>query len=77
MILGVTYIGLIAVVMSYATLKVEFSQSMHDDEAMVADLEAEYLSGIARVSVTDYAVLGYTKPVSKTFVTTKKVVTLR
>ena len=39
-ILVVAYIGLIAVVMSYAALTVEFSQSVRNDEAAVAVLES-------------------------------------
>ena len=37
-VLAVSYIGLIAVVMSYAALTVEFSQSVRNDESAVATL---------------------------------------
>ena len=40
-VLVVSYIGLIAVVMSYAALTVEFSQSVKNVEATVATLESE------------------------------------
>lgn len=67
-VLAVSYIGLIAVVMSYATITVEFSQSMKNDEAAVAVLEAQYLSSVARIETLDYHALGYSAPVTKSFV---------
>ena len=66
--LAVVYIGLIAVVMSYAALTVEFSQSARNDEAAVAVLEAEYLAHIARITEMNYAAEGYAKPTVKAFV---------
>lgn len=76
-ILAVTYIGLIAVVMSYATLTVEFSQSVRNDEAKVAVLEEQYLSNVLRITKTDYVFAGYAIPIAKTFVQTKSVTALR
>ena len=73
----VLYIGLIAVVMSYATLTVEFSQSIKNDESAVAVLEAEYLAFVARTTAMDYLSAGYAKPLSKTFVRAKSVTALR
>lgn len=76
-VLAVAYIGLIAVVMSYAALTVEFSQSVRNDEAAVAALESRYLAGVARVTSTDYAAAGYAKPLSKTFVRAESATALR
>lgn len=76
-ILAVTYIGLIAVVMSYATLTVEFSQSVRNDEAAVAVLEEQYLANILYITKMDYASIGYALPVAKTFVQAKNVTALR
>jgi len=76
-VLALTYIGLIAVVMSYAALTVEFTQSVRNDEAAVARLESQYLNTVSQISNTDYASVGYTKPLSKTFVTTKSATALR
>lgn len=73
----VAYIGLIAVVMSYAALTVEFSQSVRNDGATVAILESEYLSSVARVTGTDYVSAGYTKPINETFVRTRSMTALR
>ncbi len=70
-ILSVTYIGLIAVVMSYAALTIEFSQSVKNDEASVAALESEYFSTIARITNTDYRAAGYAPPLATTFVRAK------
>ena len=67
-ILATTYVGLIALIMSYATLTVESSQSVKADEAAVAALEAEYLRLVSTLTTTDYAALGYEQPVAQTFV---------
>lgn len=75
--LAVVYLGLIAVVMSYAALTVEFSQSVRNDEAAVAALESRYLAHVAEVSALDYSALGYTKPSSKIFVPAKSATALR
>jgi len=75
--LTMVYIGLIAVVMSYAALTVEFSQSVRNDEAIVAQLESQYLASVAQISTTDYAVAGYAKPIKQFFVTKKGPTALR
>lgn len=64
----VAYIGLIAVVVSYATSTVAFSQSVKNSSAAVAALESEYLAGVARIAGMDYAAAGYAKPLTKMFV---------
>ena len=76
-ILVVGYLALIAVVMSYAALTVEFSQSVRSDEAAVAALEAQYLDKVAEVSNVDTAALGYTKPESVAFVKAESGTALR
>ena len=76
-ILALTYIGLIAVVMSYAALTVEFSQSVKNDEASVASLESQYLSSIADIQNSDYRAAGYTAPVRQVFVPTNSMTALR
>lgn len=73
----VAYIGLIAVVMSYATLTVEFSQSVRNGEASVATLESGYLAAVARVTALDPAAAGYAPPLAKIFVPAKSVTALR
>ena len=76
-VLVVSYIGLIAVVMSYATLTVEFSQSVRNDEAVVARLESRYLAAVAKITKTDYGQIGYEKPRKETFVPAKSGTALR
>lgn len=76
-ILAVAYIGLISVVMSYAALTVEFSQSVKNDEASVAVLEGQYLDTVARITTTDYIAEGYVLPITKTFVRSKSATALR
>ena len=66
--LGVAYIALVAVVMSYAALTIEFSQSVRNDEAAVATLESQYLAVVEAITTIDYAGAGYGKPVAEIFV---------
>ncbi len=75
--LFVVYIGLIAVIMSYAVFTVEFSQSVKNDEAAVALLESQYLASVARVTNTDYRAEGYAAPIAQIFVPAKSVTALR
>lgn len=75
--LFVVYIGLIAAVMSYAALTVEFSQSVKSDEAAVAVLESQYLASVASITNTDYHAEGYAAPIAQIFVPTKSVTALR
>jgi hypothetical protein len=67
-VLLVVYIGLIAVVMSYAASTVAFSQSVKNGSAVVAALESEYLTSIAHIAEMDYVTAGYAKPSTKIFV---------
>lgn len=76
-VLLITYIGIIAVVMSYATLTVEFSQSVRNDEAAVAVLENRYLNNINSITTADYSAAGYSLPTAKIFVPAKSVTALR
>jgi hypothetical protein len=71
------YIGLIAVVMSYAAITVEFSQSVRNGEASIAVLEGEYLAGVARITSLDYVKAGYARPSVKVFVRADSVTALR
>lgn len=75
--LVVVYIGLIAVVMSYAALTVEFAQSVRNDEAEVAALEAKYLAEVSRIMTLDYRAANYAVPVAKIYVGEKGVTALR
>lgn len=76
-VLAVGYIGLIAVVMSYAALTVEFAQSLKNDEAVVATLESQYLRKVADIESMDYKSAGYTAPLAKVFVPAASVTALR
>ena len=76
-VLLVSYIGLIAVVMSYAALTVEFSQSVKDDEASLAVLEGQYLASVSEITNTDFSMEGYAKPAAKVFVRAQSVTALR
>lgn len=67
-LLGAVYIALIAVIMTYAALTVELSESVHADEAAVAALEASYLGEVSALTATDYTALGYQAPVHEFFV---------
>lgn len=76
-VLAVAYMGLIATVMTYAALTVEFSQSVRNSETAVAVLEKQYLSATAHITKTDYAAAGYAAPRAKIFVPTKSTTALR
>jgi hypothetical protein len=75
--LAVAYIALIAVVMSYAALTVSLSQSVRSAQADIAALESDYFDELSRVAEIDYAVLGYEKPATQTYVPTARVTALR
>ena len=75
--LALVYVGLIAVVMSYAVLTIEYAQSVKNDEAAVAQLESQYLSSVALVEGVDYRAAGHAKPAMKTFVPAASVTALR
>ncbi len=75
--LAVVYIGLIAMVMTYAALTVEFSQSVKNDEASVAVLDSQYLAGVASIQSTDVTAAGYVKPVALLFVPATRMTALR
>lgn len=67
-VLAVVYIGMIALVMSYAALTVEFTQSVKNDEADLAVLESQYLGSVSHIQTMDYHALGYAAPVAEIFV---------
>lgn len=67
-VLVTAYIGLIAVIMSYAALTVEFSESLRREEAAVAALEGSYLDAVSRITTADYHALGYAMPAQQSFV---------
>lgn len=76
-LLVIMYIALIAIVMSYAAHRMQFSQSIHNDEATVATLEARYLAAVGEITSTDYRALGYAKPTVQQYVPAKRTTALR
>lgn len=76
-VLAVTYICLIAVVMSYAAVTMEFSQSVKNEKATVAVLESRYLTALERLTSTDHVTEGYALPVTQAFVPAKSVTARR
>ncbi len=64
----VVYLALIAFVMSYAALTVEFSQSVRNDEAAVGTLDGQYLAALSSITESDPVALGYRKPVASILV---------
>lgn len=75
--LVLSYGALMAVVMSYAALTVEFAQEVRNTEASVAALEAEYLQSVKLINQSDFTRMGYAKPLSQTFVAQASVTALR
>jgi hypothetical protein len=76
-VLVLGYIITIAVVMSYAALTIEFTQSVRNDTSAVARLEKQYLTEVARITAIDYTREGYAKPETKLFVRAKSGTALR
>ncbi len=76
-ILALVYVMLIAVVMSYAALTIEFSQSIRNNESTVAMLESTYLARVAEITAIDYIAEGYVKPISKVYVPAESVTAFR
>jgi hypothetical protein len=76
-ICAVVYIGLMATVMTYAALTIEFSQSVKNDEATVATLEGRYLTEVSRIQSLDYRTIGYVVPTEKYFVPAANMTALR
>lgn len=76
-VLMVVYLALIAVVMTYAASTIAFNQSVRTDEAIVSELEAEYLDVVSHITSTDYAAVGYAKPSVQVFVRTNSKAALR
>jgi hypothetical protein len=67
-VLALSYLGLVAFSMSYAALEVEFSQSVKDDQAAVAALDARYLAALRAITASDYSTLGYAPPAAEFYV---------
>ncbi len=76
-ILALAYIGLIAAVMSYGAVTIEFSQSVTNDQAAVGTLEQRYLAQIAQITSTNYLAEGYVVPAQQIFVAAKSATALR
>lgn len=75
--LVVTYIGILALIMSYAAHTIEYAQSVRNEEAAVADLEQQYLAAVGEITQIDYKALGYVQPQSKLFVRGRPATALR
>jgi hypothetical protein len=67
-VLVVVYIGLVAVAMTYATLEVEFADSIKSDESSVATLESTYLQSVDRITMTNTSAAGYSTPLALVYV---------
>lgn len=73
----VIYVSLIATVMTYASLTIEFSQSVKSDESAVAELETQYLRIVDNLTSIDYTAQGYALPVATVFVAASRQTALR
>lgn len=68
-VLLVSYLALIATIMVYGTLQMQFAERVRDTSAQVGVLESQYLALITQINKTDPSSLGFTKPVSIAYVT--------
>lgn len=73
----VVYIGLIALVMSYASVTISYAESIKDDESQVAVLETQYLESLATLTSIDYSEHGYVVPQVTAYVRETGVTALR
>jgi len=76
-VLFIVYVGLVAVVMSYASLTIEYSQSIKNDGASVAVLESKYLASVAQINAANFPASEYTAPLSKRYVPAQSVTAVR
>jgi hypothetical protein len=65
----VSYVALIAFVMSYGAVETEMAQAVRDASAQVSTLESQSLAGSTAFGALNPRALGYTTPVDKAFVT--------
>jgi len=68
LLLLVSYVGLIAFVMSYGAVETETAQAVRDSSAQVSTLEGQYLAASAKLSVLNPSTIGYATPSDKSFV---------
>ncbi len=75
--LFVVYVGLITTVMSYASLTVDYAQSIKSHESELATLEAAYLAHVNDLTHTNISALGYRAPTAKNYVPARSATALR
>lgn len=68
-VLLVSYLAMLAFIMVYGTLQMQFAQRVRDTSAQVGVLESQYLSLVTQINKTDPSTLGFTKPVAIAYVT--------
>lgn len=75
----VSYLALIAFIMAYGTLQMQFAERVRDTSAQVGTLESQYLALVTQINETNPATLGFTKPTSIAYVTdtTQPMVSMR
>lgn len=67
-ILFVTYIALLAIVMTYGVIQTQSAQALSDTRATIGTLETNYLATIKKISATNPDALGFTKPSTVAYV---------
>ena len=61
-ILFITYITLLAIIMTYGVVQTQSAQTLSDTRATVGTLETHYLATIKNISATNPKTAGFTKP---------------
>lgn len=61
-ILFITYVALLALVMTYGVMQTQSAQALRDTRAAVGTLETHYLTTIKEISAINPSAAGFTKP---------------
>ncbi len=68
-ILLITYVGLLAFIMTYGAIQMQSAEALRDTRAHVATLDTKYFNMIASINQTDPATLGFVKQRNIAYVT--------
>ncbi len=64
----ISYVAMMAFVMTYGAMQMQFAQSVRDTGAHVGVLESQYLALVTKINHTNPATLDLTKPTSIAYI---------
>lgn len=68
-VLLITYVGLLAFIMTYGAIQMQSAEALRDTRAHVATLDTKYFNMIASINQTDPTTLGFVKQRNIAYVT--------